>query len=426
MNMKNFFEALTLVEKEKGISRATIIEAFEHAFASGYKRNYDEQAAIAVRIDEKKKTVGFFAQKTVVGEVVNDATELTLEQAAEFKADADYGDVIEFEVTPSDFGRIATQTVKQVIRQHFKKAEQDVLVTEMQDRIGELITGVINKVDERNAYIDLGRIEGTLPLSEVTNMAEVKQGARIKVYITRVDLRNNGKNLVVLVSRRDPNIINKLFELEVPEINDGTIKIVNVVRDVGVRAKVCVMTEDPNVDPIGACVGAGGARIRTIIDGLSGEKIDLIAFSENPATLIANALSPAKVHKVEIDEEAKKASVVVASDQLSLAIGKKGQNVRLAAGLTGWKIDIQIDEELEELRRLQIEDKKAAEKAAASEMERLRMELEAQEAEAAILQAEEDARKAIEEEKAAEFAGKLDNLAALLGIDDDDEDDEDY
>lgn len=425
--MKNFFEALTLVEKEKGISRATIIEAFEHAFASGYKRNYDEQAEIAVRIDEKKKSVEFFVQKTVVGEVANAAVELPLEQAVELKADADYGDVIEFEVTPSDFGRIATQTVKQVIRQHFKKAEQEVLIDEMQERIGELITGVINKVDDRNAYIDLGRIEGTLPLSEVTNKAEVKQGARIKVYITRVELRNNGKNLVVLVSRRDPNIINKLFELEVPEINDGIIKIVNIVRDIGVRAKVCVMTKDPNVDPIGACVGAGGSRIRTIIDGLSGEKIDLIAFSDNPATFIANALSPAKVHKVEIDEEAKKASVVVASDQLSLAIGKKGQNVRLAAGLTGWKIDIQIDEELEELRRLQLEDKKAAELASVSEMERLRMELVEQEAEAAVLQAEEDARLAIEEEKAAEFAGKLDNLAALLGIDEDeDEDDEDY
>ena len=422
MDMKKFFEALTLVEKEKGLSRATIIEAFEHAFASGYKRNYNEQADIAVRIDEKSKTIGFFIQKTVVGEVADEATEIALEQAQEFKPDPQYGDTIEFEVVPGDFGRIATQTVKQVIRQHFKKAEEAVLISEMQERIGEVVTGIINKVDDRNAYVDLGKIEGTLPLSEVTNMAEVKQGARIKVFITNVAMR--GKNVVVLVSKRDPNIIKKMFELEVPEISEGTIKIVNVVRDVGNRAKVCVMTEDENVDPIGACVGAGGSRIRTIIDGLGGEKIDLIAFSNDPAKLIANALSPAKVHSVEVDEESKKATVVVAADQLSLAIGKKGQNVRLAAGLTGWKIDIKIDEELEEIRRLELENKKAAELAAASQMERLRLELEAKEAEEAVALAEEEARKVIEEEKAAEFANKLDNLAALLGIDEDE--DEDY
>lgn len=426
--MKNFFEALTLVEKEKGISREIIIEAFEHAFASGYKRNYDEQAEISVRINEKKKTIGFFKQKTVVGEVMNDTAEISLEEALKLKEDADYGDVVEFEVVPSDFGRIATQTVKQVIRQHFKKAEQDVLVAEMQERVGELITGVINKVDDRNAYIDLGKIEGTLPLSEVTNLSEIKQGSRIKVYITRVELRNNGKNIVVLVSRRDPNIVNKLFELEVPEISDGTVKIVNVVRDIGVRAKVCVTTDDENVDPIGACVGTGGSRIRTIISALGGEKIDLIPYSDNPATFISNALSPAKIHSVELDEEAKKASIIVASDQLSLAIGKKGQNVRLAAGLTGWKIDIQIDEEMEEIRRLELENKKAAEAAAVTQMERLRLELEEKEAEEAVALAEEEARLAIEAEKAAEFAGKLDNLAALLGLDDDDDedDDEDY
>ena len=424
--MKKFFEALTLVEKEKGLSRATIIEAFEHAFASGYKRNYNEQADIAVRIDEKSKSIGFFIQKTVVGEVVDETKELTLEQAQEFKPNPQYGDTIEFEVFPGDFGRIATQTVKQVIRQHFKKAEEAVLMSEMQDRIGEVVTGTINKVDDRNAYIDLGKIEGTLPLSEVTNMAEIKQGARIKVFITNVAMR--GKNLVILVSRRDPNIIKKLFELEVPEISEGIISIVNVVRDIGIRAKVCVRTEDENVDPVGACVGAGGSRIRTVIASLGGEKIDLIAYSEDSATFVANALSPAKVHSVVVDEEAKKASVVVASDQLSLAIGKKGQNVRLAAGLTGWKIDIQIDEALEEQRRLELIDKAAAEEARLSELERLQKDLVAKEAEEAVAQAEEDARLALEEEKAAEFANKLDNLAALLGIDDDEDEveDEDY
>ena len=350
MNTKEFFLALDLIEKEKGISRAVVIEAFEHALVSAYKRNFNEAADIVVKIDEKKKSFGIFTKKTVVAEVINDAIELTIEDAEEFKMDPEYGDVLEFEVTPSGFGRIATQTAKQVIRQRLRQAEQDAIIAEMEERIGELITGMINKVDDRNAYIDLGKLEGVLPLTEVANLAEVKAGVRIKVYITRVEMR--GKNLVVMLTRKDPNIIKKLFELEVPEIYEGTIKIVNVVRDIGLRAKVCVMSTDANVDPVGACVGLGGARIRTIIDGLGGEKIDLIQYSDDPATFVASALSPAKIISVVVDEVAKIASVVVTADQLSLAIGKKGQNVRLAAQLTGWKIDIKIDEALEEERRI--------------------------------------------------------------------------
>ena len=390
MNTKEFFLALDLIEKEKGISRAVVIEAFEHALVSAYKRNFNEAANIVVKIDEKVGSIGIYSKKTVVAEVMNEATELTIEEAEEFKMDPEYGDVLEFEVTPSGFGRIATQTAKQVVRQRLKQAEQDALIAEMEERIGELITGIISKVDERNAYIDLGKIEGILPLTEVTNMAEIKSGARIKVYITRVDMR--GKNLVVLVTRRDPNIIKKLFELEVPEIYEGTIRIVNVVRDIGLRAKVCVASEDENVDPVGACIGAGGSRIRTIIDGLSGEKIDLIPFSEDSAKFVASALSPAKVQSVKIDEEEKRASVIVDSDQLSLAIGKKGQNVRLAAQLTGWKIDIKIDEEMEAQRKVELERKEA-----------------------------EAAKKAEEIEKAESFASKLDALAALIDAEESDE-----
>lgn len=359
MNTKEFFLALDLIEKEKGISREIVIEAFEHALVSAYKRNFNEAADIIVKIDEKAGTIGIYSKKTVVAEVINDATEITIEAAEAFKMDPEYGDVLEFEVTPHDFGRIATQTAKQVVRQRLKQAEQDALIAEMEGRVGELITGIISKVDNRNAYIDLGKIEGVLPLTEVTNLDEVKFGERIKVYITRVDMR--GKNLVVLVTRRDPNIIKKLFELEVPEIYEGIIKIVNVVRDIGLRAKVCVASEDENVDPVGACIGAAGSRIRTIIDGLSGEKIDLIPFSEDPAKFVASALSPAKVESVVIDEEEKRASVIVNADQLSLAIGKRGQNVRLAAQLTGWKIDIKIDEELEAQRKAELEKKQAEE-----------------------------------------------------------------
>ena len=381
MNTKEFFLALDLIEKEKGISRAVVIEAFEHALVSAYKRNFNEAADIIVKIDEKAGTIGIYSRKTVVAEVMNDATEITLEAAYEFKDEPSYGDVLEFEVTPNDFGRIATQTAKQVVRQRLKQAEQDALISEMEARIGELITGMISKVDDRNAYIDLGKLEGILPLAEVTNLAEVKPGERIKVYITRVDMR--GKNLVVLVTRRDPNIIKKLFELEIPEIYEGTIKIVNVVRDVGQRGKVCVASEDPNVDPVGACIGAGGSRIRTIIDGLGGEKIDLIPFSEDPAVFVASALSPAKIRSVTVDEEEKRASVIVDADQLSLAIGKRGQNVRLAAQLTGWKIDIKIDEELEAQRKAELEKKQA--------------------------------------EEAENFASKLDALAALIEAEESDE-----
>jgi len=388
MNTKEFFLALDLVEKEKGISRDVIIDAFEHALVSAYKRNFNEAANIVVKIDEKAGTIGIYSRKNVVAEVINDATEITLEDAYEYKDEPEYGDVLEFEVTPKDFGRIATQTAKQVVRQRLKQAEQDALIAAMEERIGELITGIISKVDDRNAYIDLGKLEGVLPLTEVTNVDEVKPGTRIKVYIMRVDMR--GKNLVVLVTRRDPNIIKKLFELEVPEIYDEIIKIVNVVRDIGFRAKVCVASEDENVDPVGACIGAGGARIRNIIDGLGGEKIDLIPFSDDPAKFVASALSPAKVYSVTVDEEEKRASVIVDADQLSLAIGKKGQNVRLAAQLTGWKIDIKIDEELEAQRKAELERK----------------------------QAELEAKKA---EEAAKFANKLDALAALIDAEDDDE-----
>jgi len=423
MNTKEFFLALDLVEKEKGISRDVIIEAFEHALVSAYKRNFNEAANIVVKIDEKAGTIGIYSKKNVVAEVINEATEISIEKALEFKDNPEYGDILEFEVTPNNFGRIATQTAKQVVRQRLKQAEQDALITTMEERIGELITGIISKVDERNAYIDLGKLEGVLPLAEVTNLAEVKPGTRIKVYIMRVDMR--GKNLVVLVTRRDPNIIKKLFELEVPEIYDGIIRIVNVVRDIGFRAKVCVVSEDENVDPVGACIGAGGARIRTIIDGLGGEKIDLIPFSDDPAKFVASALSPAKVHSVEIDEEEKRASVIVDADQLSLAIGKKGQNVRLAAQLTGWKIDIKIDEELEAQRKAELERKQAELEQEQAEREREQAEREREQAELEEEQVEAESSKAESDES---FASKLDALAALIDAEEFDEfeDDEEY
>ena len=359
MDTKEFFIALDMIEKDKGISRAIILEAFEHALVSAYKRNFNESAEIEVRIDENLGDIGIYAKKVVVSEVTRPAEEISLEEAQGINPNHELGDMLKFEVTPRDFGRIATQTAKQVVRQRLKQAERDNLVAELKEREGELVTGIVSKTDSRNAYIDLGKVEGVLPLNEVNNFDDVKPGTRVKVYISRIDARS--RNLSVIVTRRDPNIIKRLFELEVPEVYDGTIKIVGVARDTGNRAKVCVVSEDENVDPIGSCIGSGGMRIKNIIDGLGGEKVDIVAFSEDPVVMVKRALSPATVKSVTVNEDDKIANVIVDGDQLSLAIGKRGQNVRLAAQLTGWKIDIKIDEEAEARRKAELASQKALE-----------------------------------------------------------------
>ena len=257
------------------------------------------------------------------------------------------GDIINFEVTPKDFGRIATQTAKQVVKQRIRQAERDNLFQEFKDREGEIVTGIVVKDDGKHVFVDLGKIEALLPMREIMNPDEIKPNSRIKVYISKIESKNKGP--VVYVSRKDPNLIKRLFELEVPEIYDGTVEIMSVARYAGDRTKICVASEDPNVDPVGACVGPSGQRVQNIVDELNGEKIDIIQFSKDPEVLVANALSPAQVTKVVVDE-AKKATVVLVPDnQLSLAIGKRGQNARLAAQLTGWKIDIKPESEAENL-----------------------------------------------------------------------------
>jgi len=357
MNTKEFFAALDFIEKDKGIPRAVIIEAFEHALISAYRKNYNEAADVAVKISETEGDIRIFTRKTVVEEVENDAVEISLEEAQKSNPNYQIDDVLEYEVAPENFGRIATQTAKQVVRQRLRTAERDQLIADFQDREGELITGIVTKTDYKNAYIDLGKVEGVLSLREVNNPDEVKIGERLKVYIIRVDARN--KMPTVMVTRRDPNLIKKLFEFEVPEVYDGTIKILSVARDVGERAKVCVISEDENVEAVGSCIGPDGQRIKNIAEEL-GEKVDIIPFSEDPEIFVANALRPATVESVTVNENEKIARAIVSSDQLSLAIGKRGQNVRLAAQLTGWKIDIKIDEEAEARR----EEEKAQEAAA--------------------------------------------------------------
>ena len=347
MNTKEFFAALELLEKEKGISKDIIIEAFEHALISAYKKNFNQATNVKVEINEHTGTVKLYQQKTVTEDVTRPQEQISLAEAMRINPHYEEGDIINFEVTPKDFGRIATQTAKQVVKQRIRQAERDNLFQEFKDREGEIVTGIVVKDDGKHVFVDLGKIEALLPMREIMNPDEIKPNSRIKVYISKIESKNKGP--VVYVSRKDPNLIKRLFELEVPEIYDGTVEIMSVARDAGDRTKICVASEDPNVDPVGECVGPSGQRVQNIVDELNGEKIDIIQFSKDPEVLVANALSPAQVTKVVVDE-AKKATVVLVPDnQLSLAIGKRGQNARLAAQLTGWKIDIKPESEAENL-----------------------------------------------------------------------------
>ena len=343
MQTKEFFVALDLLEKEKGIAKELIVEAFEHALISAYKKNFNQATNVRVEINEAAGSVKLYQQKVVVEEVTRPQEEISIEEAMAINPHHIEGDVLNFEVTPKDFGRIATQTAKQVIKQRIRQAERDNLYAEFRDREGEIVTGVITKEDGKHVFVDLGRIEALLPMREMTSDDDLQPGTRIKVYINKIEAKNKGP--VVYVSRKDPNLIKRLFELEVPEIYDGTVEIMSVARDAGDRTKICVFAEDENVDPVGACVGPSGQRVQNIVDELNGEKIDIIQYSKDPAVLVANALSPAQVTSVVVDETKKATTVYVPSTQLSLAIGKRGQNARLAAQLTGWKIDIKSETE---------------------------------------------------------------------------------
>jgi len=347
MNTKEFFAALDLLEKEKGISKNIIIETFEHALISAYKKNFNQATNVLVDINEAAGTIKLYQQKTVTDEVTRPQEEISLDEARAINPNYDLGTIVNFEVTPKDFGRIATQTAKQVVKQRIRQAERDNLLNELKNREGEIVTGIVVKDDGKHVFIDLGKVEGLLPIREAMNPEEIRPNSRIKVYISKIEAKNKGP--IVYVSRKDPNLIKRLFELEVPEIYDGTVEIMSVARDAGDRTKICVFSEDENVDPVGACVGPSGQRVQNIVEELNGEKIDIIQYSKNPEILVANALSPAQVTKVVVDESQKATTVLVPDTQLSLAIGKRGQNVRLAAQLTGWKIDIKPESEAEKL-----------------------------------------------------------------------------
>ncbi len=340
MISKKFFEALEDIEKEKGIPKEIILEAFEQGIISAYRKNNGKDTAdVRIEIKEKTNKIVVYGIKKVVEEVTNPANEISLEEARAINKNYNIGDSVEIEVTPKNFGRIAIQSAKQRVQQAVIEAEREIIYNRFKDRELDLITGLMNRRDEKNIYINLDRVDGILPIKELLPNEEFVPNARVKVIISKIEKTTKGP--VIFLSRTSPLLIKRLFELEVPEIYEGKVEIKAVARDAGDRSKVLVHSNDEFVDPIGACIGPGQGRINNIIKEVKGEKIDLALYSSDPKELITNALSPAKVVAVNIiDEKNKQSQVIVPDDQLSLAIGKKGQNARLAHQLTGWKIDI--------------------------------------------------------------------------------------
>ena len=340
-----FFAAINLIEKEKGIPKAYMLEKITQALVTAYKRDHEGAGDnVTVEADEEKGTVRMFVKKDVVEEVDNPCTEMSLEMARDKLPQAQLGDVIRIEVRTRDFGRIAAQTARQVIIQGMREAERGMIYDEFSSKEHELLTGVITRIDPRSGGVSL-RIgsgneatEAFLAPGEQVKGEEYVEGMRLRVYV--VEVRRSTKGPQVLISRTHPGLVKRLFELEVPEIYDGTVEVKSIAREAGSRTKLAVWSADPDVDAIGACVGPRGQRVNNIVNELKGEKVDIIKWSEDPAQYIAAALSPADVVSVDIHEEGKSCRVVVPDDQLSLAIGKEGQNARLAAKLTGWKIDI--------------------------------------------------------------------------------------
>lgn len=340
MNME-FIEALHELERERGISAEVIFEAIEAALISAYRKNFSSLQNVRVHIDRFSGEFKVFARKTVVAEVEEARTQIGINEARKIDPNYNLDDVIDFEVTPREFGRIAAQTAKQVVVQRIREAERGMIYDEYINREGDIVTGVVQRYEQKNVIIDLGKIEAVLTHQEQIPGETYQSFERLKTYV--VEVKKTTKGPQIILSRTHPGLIKRLFELEVPEIHDGVVEIKGVSREAGARSKIAVYSRDPNVDPVGACVGPKGGRVQTVVNELKGEKIDIINFSTDPKIYVANALSPAKVVGVYPRPDEKVALVVVPDYQLSLAIGKEGQNARLAAKLTGWKIDIKSE-----------------------------------------------------------------------------------
>ncbi len=372
MNVE-LLRALEQLEEERGISKDVIIEAIEAALLSAYKKNFGSTAQnMRIEMDRATGEMRAYQVRTVVEHVEDPTTQIALAQVREWDPSAQVGDMVEVEVTPKDFGRIAAQTAKQVVVQRLREAERELVYKEFRDREGDIVTGIVQRIERKNVYLDLGRIEAVLPPPEQIPRESYRQGERVKAYV--VEVRQGTRGPQIVVSRTHPGLLKRLFELEVPEVYEGIVELKAIAREAGTRSKIAVASRDRNVDAVGACVGPKGSRVQAIVDELRGEKIDIVAWSPDAAQFVAAALSPAKVVRVEIQEPTKTALVVVPDHQLSLAIGREGQNARLAAKLTGWRIDIKSESQIKEIEAQKIfidlpEDEMAAPPAQAAQAE---------------------------------------------------------
>ena len=345
---KELILALEELEKEKGMNKDYLLDAIETALVTAYKRNFDSLENVKVVMDRQTGATHVYSVKEVVGEPENQETQVSLKEAQKINPDLKEGDTLETEIVPRNFGRIAAQTAKQVIIQKLREAEREIVYNEFNERKGEIVSGIVQKADKNIVVMDLGKLEGVMPSKEQIPTETYKVNDKIKAYVLKVEKGQKGAPQVI-VSRSHPDFVRKLLEFEIPEIYEGVIEIKSVSRDPGYRSKVAVYSPDPNIDPVGSCVGQKGVRIQNVINELNGEKIDVIEWNEDPSIYIAASLLPAQILAVDIKEEGKFAQVIVPDNQLSLAIGKAGQNARLAARLTDWKIDIKSESQFREM-----------------------------------------------------------------------------
>ena len=357
---KELILALEELEKQKGIKKEYLLESIETALVTAYKRNFDSLENVRVVMDKQTGATHIYSIKEVMEKANDEATEISLKAAQKINPNLKEGDTVEIEIVPRDFGRIAAQTAKQVIIQKLREAEREITYNEFNERKGEIISGLIQKADHNIVVMDLGKLEGVMPAKEQIPTEKYHVNDKIKGYVLDVEKGAKGAPQVI-VSRSHPDFVRKLLEFEIPEIYEGVIEIKSVSRDPGYRSKVAVYSPDPNIDPVGSCVGQKGVRIQNVINELNGEKIDVIEWNEDPSIYIASSLLPAQILAVDIKEDEKFAQVIVPDDQLSLAIGKSGQNARLAARLTNWKIDIKSETQFREMLNKDQENKEEKE-----------------------------------------------------------------
>ena len=413
MNLE-FLEALDDLEREKHMSKDMLIEAIESALVSAYKKNYGTSQNVRVDIDRQTGDINVFMRRDIVEEVEDPFSQASLEEAQEIDPEYEIGDVIEYMVTPMDFGRIAAQTAKQVVIQRIRETERGMIYDDYITRQTEVVTGIVQRISNGTVFVNMGRAEGILSANEQIPGERYRVGERLKVYV--MDVKRSTKGPQVFLSRTHPGLVKRLFELEVPEIQEGVVEIKSVAREAGSRSKIAVCTYDENVDPVGSCVGPRGQRVQAVVDELSGEKIDIINWSDDPGRMISAALSPANVEMVLINEDPneKSALVVVPDYQLSLAIGKEGQNVRLAARLCGWKIDIKSHSKWDEMEKAAAAERESQAEAAeeAVDAEETAQELSA----SAIKRLKKAELIALAEEKGVEIDPKATNAEMAEAI----------